>query len=84
MITHEFFSCQWVKLWYNNQDYFNIGEEYLVSNLLAYVPYWYESYLTYIIIVLPVVIISLIVSAVMKSDNPEKTARELKELIQML
>ena len=33
-----------------------------MTNLLMYVPYWYESYTTYILIVLPVVIISLIVS----------------------
>lgn len=38
-----------------------------MSNFLMYVPYWYESYTTYILIVLPVVIVSLIVSAVMKS-----------------
>lgn len=34
---------------------------------LMYVPYWYESYTTYIFIVLPVVIISLIISGIMKS-----------------
>ena len=38
-----------------------------MTNLLMYVPYWYESYTTYILIVLPVVIISLIVSASMKA-----------------
>lgn len=38
-----------------------------MTAFLMYVPYWYESYATYILIVLPVVIISLIVSASMKA-----------------